>query len=250
MTKIILSASSDIGFSLAKDWRKKKFDVIGTYRTYSKKCALLEKLGVKLFECDLNSKKSINGAVIKIVKNGRWDSLVLAAGTQDPIGEFSKVKFEDWENSITINFSRQLQFLHSLFCHRNNVDGNQPRVLFFAGGGTNNATRNYSAYTISKIASIKICELLDLEYPDTVFTILGPGWVDTKIHLETLSAGQKSGLNLVRTKEIYKNDQFYPMEKVIECCNWLLNEDKSIVGGRNFSAVYDPWKKMNVQNIQ
>jgi len=249
MKIIILSISSDIGFALAKDWRDKQIDVIGTYRTYSKKCSLLEGMGVTLYKCDLKSNKSINEAAKKIITGGKWDCLILSAGTQEPIGKFSNVKFNDWEKSITINFINQSRFLHQLMNFRNNDNKNIPRVLFFAGGGTNNATQNYSAYTISKIASIKLCELLDAEYYDTVFTILGPGWVDTKIHNETISAGKNSGLNFQRTKEILRNNQFYPMDKVVECCNWLLNEDKAVVGGRNFSAVNDPWEEQGISKI-
>ena len=38
------------------------------------------------------------------------------------------------------------------------------------------------------------------------------------------------------------------MSKVIKCCNWLINSSKNLVGGRNFSAVFDPWnsKKINL----
>ena len=249
MKNIILSVSSDIGYELAIDWKKKNFDVSGTYRNFSPKCDKLIEKGVVLFECDLENLVSIDNSANQISKGDNWDCLVLAAGTQNPIGKFNDVDFNSWAKSLEVNFVNQARFLHKVMPYRNNKNKNTPKVLFFAGGGTNNATLNYSAYTISKIASIKLCELLDAEYPDTIFTILGPGWVKTKIHKETLIAGEMSGNNLERTNSIIKDNLFFPMEKVIQCCNWILNEDKSVVGGRNFSAVHDPWEENSIKKI-
>ena len=46
---ILLSISSDIAFEVAKDLLKKKFKIIGTYKTSSNKVSKLKKDGVKLF---------------------------------------------------------------------------------------------------------------------------------------------------------------------------------------------------------
>ena len=62
------------------------------------------------------------------------------------------------------------------------------------------------AYTLSKIASIKAVELLDAE-KDTKFTILGPGWVKTKIHKSTIDQPRSSGDN-------YKK-QYKTLKKII-----------------------------------
>jgi NADP-dependent 3-hydroxy acid dehydrogenase YdfG len=116
-------------------------------------------------------------------------------------------------------------------------------VICFAGGGTNNATTHYSGYTVSKIASIKFCELLDAEILDTKFTILGPGWIKTKIHNETLKAGVKAGENFSKTKLKIENDDMELMQNVVDCVNWVIQTPKSIVSGRNFSVVNDPWRE-------
>jgi len=101
---------------------------------------------------------------------------------------------------------------------------------------------NYSAYTISKIALIKMCELLDAEIPDTNFVILGPGWVKTKIHQATLDAGgQKAGANYQKTITKLAGDECTPMDKVVACCDWLLGAERKAVSGRNFSLVFDKW---------
>ena len=42
----------------------------------------------------------------------------------------------------------------------------------------------------------------------------------------------------------------YPMEKVIDCCNWILSSDRELVGGRNFSSVFDPWESEEIEKIK
>ena len=114
-------------------------------------------------------------------------------------------------------------------------------VAFFAGGGTNNPFRNYSAYCLSKILLIKMCELLDDEAGDLKTYILGPGYVRTKIHDETLRAAGQAGDNMEKTRRFLESDGT-PMDDIFDCLEWCVAQDRSVVGGRNFSVVHDPWR--------
>jgi NAD(P)-dependent dehydrogenase (short-subunit alcohol dehydrogenase family) len=236
---IIISASSDIGFNLALKWSGQGSKIIGTYRTPSDNVRELKKHKVNVFKCDLNRYESIINFVSKI---NDWDVLLFCPGTMEPIGPFGFVPFSHWKRSVETNFISQMQVLHNLLSKRNRKFSNGPVVIFFAGGGTNNAPVNYSAYTISKIALIKMVELLDAEISDTRFSIIGPGWVDTKIHRETLKAGVKAGDNYQKTIQKFNNkDGITSMESIIECCNWIIDSPRDVVSGRNFSVVYDKW---------
>ena len=70
---------------------------------------------------------------------------------------------------------------------------------------------------------------------------MGPGWVKTKIHEQSI---RKELANLDSYKEtkrrIIEND-FVEMRKVVESILWILSSDKTVVGGRNFSTAHDPW---------
>lgn len=250
--KIIISISSDIGFYLAKDWLNLGVQVSGTYRTWSKKCDELEKIGAKLIKCDLADNKSIDNSIKELNKTCKWNDLIVATGSQEPIGKFSDCDIESWSNSIDVNFISQIRFIHGLLPNRNLEDSFVPSVLMFAGGGTNSATIDYSAYTISKIASIKMIELLDAEINDTTFSILGPGWVKTKIHDATLQSEEAAGENYIKTLDMLdKNgEKCNSMEDVIKCCNWILSSDRELVGGRNFSLVFDPWDSKEIEKIR
>lgn len=228
---VVISASSDIGGALCKDWIERGWEVLGTYRSVPPPFLSSS------IHCDLSDSFSIEKAIVTLQKKmPEWDVLAFANGTMNPIGDFEKVPFSDWEQGVSVNLLKPLQILHSLLPYRHP----QATVLFFAGAGSNGSAPSYSAYALSKIALIKICELLDAEIPDVRFVIVGPGWVKTKIHQETLEAQAGAGKNYQITLEhLNKNEEFTPMKEVIRCCNWLIHSSLKEVGGRNYSVVYD-----------
>jgi NAD(P)-dependent dehydrogenase (short-subunit alcohol dehydrogenase family) len=239
---IIISVSSDIGTAICDRWVSEGLNVAGTYRTRTESVDLIHAIGVELVYCDLKEKESIVTAC-KILTSDykKWDILVLCPGSQDPVGRFMGTDFDEWELSVKVNFLSQLRIVYELLPARNTESKYGPSVLFFAGGGTNNATVNYSAYTISKIALIKMTELLDAEIQDTRFSIIGPGWVKTKIHDSTLKAGTMAGDNFEKTKNKLASDEFTSMDDVLNSCDWIVNSPKEVVSGRNFSTVFDLW---------
>jgi NAD(P)-dependent dehydrogenase (short-subunit alcohol dehydrogenase family) len=243
--------SSDIGSALAKYWVKKKWMVTGTYRTYSSIVKDLEKKqNIHAIHCDLLSNESIEQACEQIRDiHPLWDVIVFAPGYLDPIGRFKDISFEEWEKGIEVNFTKQLKILHKLLPYRNlQTKLCETAVLFFAGGGTNNAVVDYSSYTISKIALIKMCELLDAEIPETRFVIVGPGLVKTKIHEPTLRLEKKDlGENHQKILQRLKTDQCTPMKKVVDCCDWVITTKCKEVRGRNFSAASDQWKNRKLE---
>lgn len=243
--RIILAISSDIGTALAEDWLKRGEKVVGTYRTWSENCTRLEAQGAVLIKMDFTHPKSIVKGSDKILAMGKWSVLVLAAGDQRPIGLFVDVNFDEWIKSIDSNLMGMLRFLHLALNQTPYVK--ERAVIMFAGGATNTATERYSAYTTAKIASIKLCELLDFESQNTKFTILGPGWVKTKIHDATLEAPISSGNNYSRTINMLESEQLNPVDRVVRCCNWAISQPKSVVGGRNFSVVHDAWPSKQLE---
>lgn len=239
---IIVGASADIGVALCDNWGNSGWEIYGTYRTMSADVERIKSKISLMVNCDLGKKNSVDKACERLKQHAQdWDVLVLCPGLQDPIQLFHDCDFDEWAKSIEVNFINQLRFVHNLLSSRRRVDGEPPTVLFFAGGGTNNATVRYSAYTASKIALIKMVELLAAEITDVKFIIIGPGWVKTKIHNSTLLARDKAGDNYQRTVDKLKSNECTPMDKVVECCNILISGPSSLLTGRNFSVVFDKW---------
>jgi NAD(P)-dependent dehydrogenase (short-subunit alcohol dehydrogenase family) len=244
MHVIIISVSSDIGTALAETWSMKGWKVYGTYRTKTASLEALEaRFELSLTQCDLTSYSSIERACSYLIQMcPSWDCLVFSPGTLDPIGPFEKALFDEWEKSIQVNFIQQMRILHSLLPTRSRHTMREPAVLLFAGGGINNAVINYSSYTLSKIALIKMCEYMDAEIPDIRFATVGTGWVRTKIHQATLQAGfERAGVNFLKTEEKFKRCDWIPIERVVNCCTWLATTTSKGIKGRNFSVADDLW---------
>ena len=244
-TAIIISANSDIAYQTRLKLVEGGWTVIGTYRKHDDNAKNLINLGMSMYQLDISNVNQISDFVSSLSAR-RWDFLLNATGMQGPVGNFTDIDFDEWSNSIHVNFIEQLRITHKLLPYRNK----DSTILFFAGGGINNAILSYSAYTISKIASIKICELLDAEIEDAKFAIIGPGWVKTKIHDETINAGERlAGKNYQSTLDHLEQDNFTPMHDVIGSIEWVLKQPKEVVGGRNFSTVFDAWGDENLVHL-
>jgi NAD(P)-dependent dehydrogenase (short-subunit alcohol dehydrogenase family) len=236
---VILSISSDIGKAIGMRRLKQGACVTGTYRTDSSDINELRVAGAKMVIADFTNKESIDTAC-RIMTNmaKTWDELIVAPGTLEPIGNFEDIDFDDWSTSFSVNFLNQLRAVQKLLNCRNKGAS----VLFFAGGGTNSAADRFSAYTASKIALIKMTELLDSEIKDAKFSILGPGWIKTKIHNQTIKAKEDAGSAYVTTIKRMENSEFGSIEELLDCMDWIYAQPKKIVGGRNISFQQDKWK--------
>ena len=85
---------------------------------------------------------------------------------------------------------------------------------------------------------------------DLKVSILGPGWVKTKIHNETLAAEIKAGENFQKTLRMLENpENMNPITKVVEDISKIIDLPKTLIGGRNFSSVYDDLSPENLKRL-
>lgn len=237
---VILGIGADIGRELAERYLRDGATVFGTYRTRAHLGALDGDPRVRLVQCDLSDRDSVARAGAELVAlQPQWDLFVGIAGTMEPIGPFLELDLDDWERNLQVNCFSQLRLLQALWPQRR--QGGLVHAMFSAGGGTNNPFTNYSAYCISKILLIKMCELLDDEIPELNAFIIGPGFVQTKIHRETLSAGARAGQGLDRTAAFLRTEGT-SFDDIHAHIAWCMAAGRAAAGGRNFSTVHDPWR--------
>jgi len=239
MKYLIISGSSDIGTSIINNIGRKN-EIIFTYnKTRPRELKRFSSLKLNIL-----SRSSIKEFIKKKIINN-WDCLVFLPASQEPIGAFNRTASEDWAKSINLNFTNQMYLLRELLEKKSNKRDFINSVIFWAGGGVNDAPKNYSAYIVSKVAQIKMVELLDNEIDNIKFSIIGPGWVKTKIHKSTFLAKDKAGDNFSRTQKIFHDSNFVPMKQVVSCFNKIVKSKKNIFGGRNISAKSDQWSDKN-----
>lgn len=235
-TAIILGITADIGKAIAERLLADGWSVIGLGRDLSRAGNLK---GAKLLACDLSDHKAVNTAAAIIGRMGiRWNLFVSSVGSMAPIGKFFELDFDEWEQSVTINSTAQLRALHRLWPQR----AEEIDIMLLAGGGTNNAFTNYSAYCVSKIMLIKMCELIDDEEAKANAFIIGPGFTRTRIHDETLQAGAAAGDGLAKTRDFLESHNGTSFDDIYDHMRWCMANGRETAGGRNFSTVHDPWR--------
>lgn len=239
-TVIVIGLGSDIGRELAVRFASSGWTVKGTYRSEGGIRTL--PAAIESVRCDLSSRESISTAQNWMREHCQgWRALIVAAGTEEPIGSFWDCNPDEWDRGIEVNSLAPLRLLRGLYALRDRAGA--PSVAFFSGSGTNNAAPAYSAYCVSKIMLIKMCELLDAESPDTSFFIIGPGIVRTKIHEETLKASARAGANHQRVIDFLRSSNAGTShDDIYACVRWCMSAGKNIVGGRNISLAHDAWR--------
>lgn len=236
-TAVVIGASSDIAHAATRRWLERGWSVSGTYRTAGARVRELMDAGAILQQLDLNDAAALKQVGARLP--GDWDVALLAAATLEPIGPFEAADIDAWAASVELNLVSHARTIHALLPTRRR-SGN-PVIILFAGAGVNDAPVNFSAELVGKLGLIKLCELLDAELPDARVVIVGPGWVDTKIHRQTLDAGERAGAALARTREKLNSGACVQVDRVIDCLDWIIDQPKSVVGGRNISAAHDAW---------
>jgi NAD(P)-dependent dehydrogenase (short-subunit alcohol dehydrogenase family) len=241
-TVFIAAISSDIGQSLARAYRARGWQVIGTYRDASGLGALAEDQGVCLIQCDVADTDQIDAVARGLAERGAaWDMFVGAVGQLAPIGPFFKTDRRQWLRSAALNGTGQLALLHALHPFRRACP--LARVAFLVGGAINRAFSNYSAYSLGKIDLVKFCELIHNECHDIHAVAVGTGWVATKIHRQTLEAGDLAGDNLAKTRGFLSTgERGTSVSDIVACLDWCFAQDRDVTGGRNFSVVHDAWR--------
>jgi len=232
-TVVLVGLSSGIGAALAAHYHAKGMRVLGTSRR-----------DPTAYPLDVNNRAQIQQFRETLQKQGiRWNILILSVGVLEPIGLFLEQPFAAWEQAYRANALGQWEVLHAL----HDLRSDDATVFFFAGGAMNGVLERYSAYGVAKIALMKMTEYLHQEDPTTRYAIVGPGWVPTPIHEQTLRAGAAAGSNFSRTAAFLEQDPVTHADDapifrdIAACLDWITQQPRDLVGGRNFSVVHDAW---------
>ncbi len=250
---VILSVTSDIGLYIAKYYYNQGYKVYGTYRKKESLASLKKDLPEGyFFQCDAQNRNSIDTAAKQINKYiESWNILVSCPCSPLPLQKFNSSNINEWEDSFYLNSLAQLRFLHRLIPTKGiETHNDHPLVLFFAGGGTNNAVDSFSAYTSAKIHLIKMFELLAFEDQLTKYCIIGPGWTNTKTHYITLENTNTNSKKHKEVSDFIKDpSNATPLIDIVNCIEWIRKQKLKIVSGRNFSVVNDNWKGKNNNSL-
>ena len=236
MKKIMITGiNSGIGLALAMELLSAgRYQLYGTYRKPNEMVTKLEKLKVIMFRVDFSCPESIDTWLTEITP-ASFDCFYFIHGSLTPIGKLGDIKMSDWHTANFVNFQSIVQVLNHCLAELQSGC----RVITLAGGGVNGAPKCFSAYTSAKVSLVKLAELCAAEYPELLFFNIGPGWVDTPIHQQTLIAKATAGDAYQVTLDRYDSGDFIDMNDVISALIFFLDEATYEFSGRNYSVASD-----------
>jgi NADP-dependent 3-hydroxy acid dehydrogenase YdfG len=141
---------------------------------------------------NINETDGLLSGVINVQKYNRIAVVLCASQIGPPGGLFDdKSKLKDWDQIYKINVLGNLSILK--FVVANMQPDASLRVVFFGGGGAAYAYPEFSAYALSKVATIRAVENIGMEFinnkMNASIVALAPGAVETDMLAKVVARG-------------------------------------------------------------
>jgi NAD(P)-dependent dehydrogenase (short-subunit alcohol dehydrogenase family) len=174
-TILITGVSSGLGHGLAEIALQRGATVYGCSR---RQPADLLAQGLHWTAIDLRDEP--NGRALFrdfLPAKSAWSAVFLNAGKLGTIRDLADCPTEDLRETMEINVWANHWILQTLFAHAASVR----QVVAISSGASVSGSRGWNGYSISKAALNMLVRLYAGEQPDTHFTALAPGLVDSEM---------------------------------------------------------------------
>jgi len=173
LTVCITGVSSGLGYGLAKVLLEKGAQVYGCSR---REPTDLVEQGLRFTSVDLADASVGAQAFDRLIGDvPHFDIVVLNAGKLGQIRDMQDSPLEDLRETMEINVWSNKWLLDSLFDGSRRID----QVVAISSGASQSGSRGWNGYSLSKTALNMLIKLYAGERPNTHFTSLAPGLVDT-----------------------------------------------------------------------
>ncbi|MFP4156594.1 MAG: SDR family NAD(P)-dependent oxidoreductase [Opitutales bacterium] len=174
-TILITGVSSGLGHGLAKLYLEKGAAVYGCSR---REPADLLNAGLHWAAIDLSAAEAAQPAFRKLIEPvDGFDCAILNAAKLGTIRDMADTPLPDLRETMEINVWANKWLLDTLF----EGDRQVAQVVGISSGASQSGSRGWNGYSLSKAALNMLLKLYAGERPNTHFTALAPGLVDTEM---------------------------------------------------------------------
>ena len=215
---LITGVSSGLGGALMEEYIKQGDQVYGISRTPTDRC--------KHIVCDLNEINTIYQKLSELL-NGvtELDVVVLNAGLLGDIKTFDNWEQGEVNQIMNVNVWSNKYILDWLF--RNNVSVKQ--VVSISSGASEHTYKGWGGYSISKAALRMLTEVYSKERPDTHFTSLAPGLVDTSMQEYLCNEVDENEFPIIKKfKKSKKEKPSKTAKKIVKLMSGLMEIDNGL----------------------
>lgn len=206
--------------------------------------AELSGIGPELFpfQADVGDQYQVEKLVSATLERfGRIDILVNNAGIYGPVGPAWENDPHQWQETVTVNLVGAFLMCRAVVPAM--IRAGRGKIINMSGGGAATPFPRFTAYAVSKAALVRFTETLALELADHNIQVnaVAPGFVATRLHQQTLEAGEKAGPEFLRkTRDQLAQggvDPAIPAALVA----FLASEKADRITGKFISSIWDNW---------
>jgi NAD(P)-dependent dehydrogenase (short-subunit alcohol dehydrogenase family) len=190
--------------------------------------------------CDVSDLVGVDAAIAHAESSfGRIHGLVHAAAVLSPIGPVIDVEPEEWLDTVRVNLFGTFLVVRQVARHM--VQHGGGRMVCLSGGGASGPFPNFTAYASSKVAVVRFCETVAAELAPLGVEVncLAPGFVATRMHEQTLIAGERAGREYLESTKAQLDSGGVPSEVAADAAAFLLSEGAAGITAKFVSAPHD-----------
>ncbi|MBI4348849.1 MAG: SDR family oxidoreductase, partial [Elusimicrobia bacterium] len=163
------------------------------------------------------------------------------AGVYGPIGPAWENDPAEWRGAITTNLVGAFLVCRAVVPVL--IRAGRGKIINISGGGAATPFPRFTAYAASKAALVRFTETLALELKEHNVQVnaLAPGFVATRLHQQTLEAGERAGADfLKKTQEQIAQGGVDP-DIPAALVAFLASDRADRITGKFISSVWDEW---------
>jgi len=257
---IIFGATGSIGSYLAKEYISQNNEVLLFVKNIKSKKKILDELkfhsSSKKITIDQLNIKKLSLIKKKLNKHKSFikntNIIINATGGLGEIKNILKVNLKKFKNTMDINFFFNLVLLQNLLKFIKN--NKNLLLILFSGGGVTNYRKNFSSYSISKLALVKFVEIASNEINNKNIRInaIAPGIIKSKmidITMKNRKLVSKKEIIKIKKEINFSNDALKKLFKVI---NFLSSNKGKKITGKLISSKWDNieiWNKKKIEKL-
>ncbi len=254
---IIFGATGSIGSFLLKKYFEKNHNLLLFIKEKKKINNLIKKYKsnesqiVKYEKLDFNNPNDFKKKFKKNKNFIKKTSIIInTVGVQGEIKNFFTLNLEKFYQVFKINFFSQVLLFKNIYQY---IKLNKNMlIIMFSGGGVSGQRQNFSPYVLSKIALVKLVEILALEFNNKNIRInaISPGIINSKMTRLILKENKNVGFKELKKikKEIVKSKK--SLEKIYNLINLLSKKKGKQISGKIISSRWDRFDKWNSKDIK
>ena len=259
MKIVIFGATGTIGNYLAKNYLKDNHELLLFVKDKKSKKKLSKSLSLKkpfntiIDQLNIENNDLIKKQIDKYSFFFKETNLIINA-----IGDLGEIKnvvesdLKKFEKTLKLNFFSNLVILQRILKLRKN--NKRLSIILFSGGGVTSYRKYFSAYSISKIALVKLVEIVSKEISNKLIQInaISPGIIKSKmidITLKNRKLVCKEEIKKIKQQVNYSDKTLSKLYKVI---NFLISKKAKKISGKLISSKWDNienWDRKKIEKL-